>query len=105
MKETIWESGEKMGQFVDKIIRSHFWDNGERAIQGFDDLTENEVEHIINMGITLLLARDGIYMHPGHFLEAILNNKLDETFARADEINVKAIHWYILINHNIAKLK
>ena len=94
----------KMAQFVDKIIREYFWENGPRFIQGFDDLEDKEQEHIIDMGKTLLLTRDGVFMFPGHFIDAVLKNDLLEAFSRADETNVKAIHWYLLIKLNIAKL-
>ena len=36
-----------MAQFVDKIIRDYFWENGPRFIQSFDDLTDKESDHII----------------------------------------------------------
>ena len=94
----------KMAKFVDNIIRDYFWENGPRFIQGFDDLTDKESDHIINMGKTLLLARDGVFMFPGHFIDAVLKNDLLEAFSRADETNVKAIHWFLLIKLNIAKL-
>ena len=94
----------KMAKYVDQLIRDYFWENGEKFIQGFDDLTEKEREHIIDMGKTLLLSRDGVYMFPGHFIDAILKNDLLEAFSRSDETNVKAIHWYLAIKINIAKL-
>ena len=46
-KTTTGEATEKMAQFVDKIIRDYFWENGPRTIQGFDDLTDNEVKNIL----------------------------------------------------------
>ena len=94
----------EMAKFVDKIIRDYFWENGPRFIQSFDDLTDKEAEHIIDMGKTLLLTRDGMFIFPGHFINAVLKNDLLEAFSRADETNVKAIHWFLLIKLNIAKL-
>ena len=93
-----------MAKFVDRIIREHFWSNGETVIIGFDDLDNSECEKLIETGKTLLLARDGVHMYPGHFIDALLNNNLKDTFDRADKLHKKAIHWFILIEHNIEKL-
>ena len=93
-----------MAKFVDRIIREHFWSNGPKSIISFDDLDNGECEKLIETGKTLLLARDGVHMYPGHFIDALLKNNLRDTFGRADELHKKAIHWFILIEHNIEKL-
>ena len=94
----------KMARFVDRIVREHFWSNGPTTVIGFDDLDNGECEKLIETGRTLLLARDGVHMFPGHFIDALLKNDLNGTFDRADELNKKAIHWFIKIKDSIDKL-
>ncbi len=93
-----------MARHLDKILREHFWSNASKAIQCFDDLDNNECEQIIETAKTLILARDGVHLYPGHFVDAVLKNDLSEAFNRADEINLKAIYWYVLLINNIEKL-
>lgn len=39
---------------------------------------------------------------PGHFLSALLNNNLKETFARADDVNAAHVRNYIRYLYNYA---
>lgn len=42
------------------------------------------LEHYVNEGV-----------QPGDFLTAVLENNLVEAFARADDQNIRLIHWYV----------
>lgn len=62
-------------------------------------LTEEEMNHVINVGVSVLQTRDG-GIQGGSFVQAVVDNDLSRTYNRADSINRKVIPFYIiLLNH------
>ena len=62
-------------------------------------LTEEEMNHVINIGTSVLQTRDG-GIQGGSFVQAVVDNDLTRTYNRADSINRKVIPFYIiLLNH------
>ena len=62
-------------------------------------LTEEEMNHVINIGVSVLQTRDG-GIQGGSFVQAVVDNDLTRTYNRADSINRKVIPFYIiLLNH------
>ena len=62
-------------------------------------LTEEEMSHVINVGVSVLQTRDG-GIQGGSFVQAVVDNDLTRTYNRADSINRKVIPFYIiLLNH------
>ena len=62
-------------------------------------LTEEEMNHVINIGTSILQTRDG-GIQGGSFVQAVVDNDLSRTYNRADSINRKVIPFYIiLLNH------
>ena len=62
-------------------------------------LTEEEMNHVINVGVSVLQTRDG-GIQGGSFVQAVVDNDLTRTYNRADSINRKVIPFYIiLLNH------
>jgi len=62
-------------------------------------LTEEEMNHVINVGVSVLQTRDG-GIQGGSFIQAVVDNDLSRTYNRADSTNKKVIPFYIiLLNH------
>jgi hypothetical protein len=90
---------------IEKIrngVKSYFRDNGPRYITGFVNLSEEDKKHIINIGTSIICTRYEIGFPGGSFVQAIVNNELTETFARADDVNLKAIRFYVMLKHNFS---
>ena len=50
--------------------------------------------HLCDVAAGVLMQRDGVIDHGGHFVNAVLDNDLRETFARADheiQVNMKYV--------------
>ncbi len=62
-------------------------------------LTEEEMSHVIDVGVSVLQTRDG-GVQGGSFVQAVVDNDLTRTHNRADSTNRKVIPFYvILLNH------
>lgn len=61
---------------------------------------DNEMEHITNIGVSILCTKWEVGYPGGGFVQAIVNNNLTETFGRADSINLKAIGFYVYLIYN-----
>ena len=62
-------------------------------------LTEEEMSHVIDVGVSVLQTRDG-GIQGGSFVQAVVDNDLSRTYNRADSTNKKVIPFYIiLLNH------
>ena len=62
-------------------------------------LTEEEMSHVINIGVSVLQTRDG-GIQGGSFVQAVVDNDLTRTYNRADSVNKRVIPFYIiLLNH------
>lgn len=62
-------------------------------------LTEEEMNHVIDVGTSVLQTRDG-GMQGGSFVQAVVDNDLSRTYNRADSVNKRVIPFYIiLLNH------
>lgn len=63
-------------------------------------LTEEEMNHVINIGVSVLQTRDG-GMQGGGFVQAIVANDLSGSYNRADSINRRAIPFYITLKDHV----
>ena len=65
-----------------------------------EELSTEEYIHVIQIATDILLSRDG-HQKGGHFVQAVVENKLYETYARADSVCVKAIRFFIHCKESI----
>jgi hypothetical protein len=62
-------------------------------------LAEDEMQHVLDVGVSVLQTRDG-GIQGGGFVQAVVDNDLTRTYNRADSINRRVIPFYIiLLNH------
>jgi len=63
-------------------------------------LTEEEMNHVKSIGVSVLQTRDG-GLQGGGFVQAIVKNDLSGSYNRADSTNSKVIPFYIILkDHN-----
>jgi hypothetical protein len=62
--------------------------------------SEDERDHIINIGTSILCTKWGIGYEGGSFVQAVVDNKLMEAVGRADSINVKMLPFYCKLIYN-----
>ena len=63
-------------------------------------LTEEEMNHVINIGTSILQTRDG-GIPGGSFVQAIVKNDLSGSYNRADSTNRKVIPFYIILKDHV----
>lgn len=92
---------EKQREIIKELVRNYLIKN-LKLISSIE-LDENTLNHVINTGTDLLSTKWGLQTYSGDFVKSILDNKLTETFGRADEINEKFIKFYVLLKYNVGK--
>ena len=85
------------------IVRDYLMKNIKLIQLDKIKIDENVINHVIHTGIDLLSKKWGLQNNCGSFVQSILNNSLDETIGRADEINEHFIKFYVLLINNVRK--
>ena len=80
-----------------KAVEAAFDKSLNRMIVGKSDLTQNEIDHILDIAVSVMKTRDKI-QSGGSFAHSIVDNKLNETYERADETCAKAIGFFVYCN-------
>ena len=63
-------------------------------------LTEEEMNHVKSIGVSILQTRDD-GMQGGGFVQAVVANDLSGAFNRADSTNLKVIPFYIILKDHV----
>ena len=81
----------------------------DRVQQEFEDwygrqtkvvLTEEEMNHVTSVGVSVLQTRDG-GISGGSFVQAIVKNDLSGSYNRADSTNSRVIPFYIILKDHV----
>ena len=81
----------------------------DRVQQEFNDwyrrqtkvtLTEEEMNHVTSVGVSVLQTRDG-GIPGGSFVQAIVKNDLSGSYNRADSTNSRVIPFYITLKDHV----
>ena len=81
----------------------------DRVQQEFEDwygrqtkvvLTEEEMNHVTSVGVSVLQTRDG-GTPGGSFVQSIVKNDLSGSYNRADSTNRKVIPFYIILKDHV----
>lgn len=59
------------------------------------------VAHITGIGTNLIMNHWGCNTNPGSFIQAILDNDLEGSVNRADDINQKLLPFYVTLKYNL----
>lgn len=88
---------EQIKELVINYYNSNFF-----KIMGYY-LNNDDKEHVINIGTSILCTKWNVGYPGGSFAQAVVNNDLMETFSRADDINSKVIKFYVHLIYNTRK--
>lgn len=94
--KTINEIQENVRLIVKEYIIKNY------SYYGLNEFSNDDLEHVINMGTELLMAKNKIGYEPCGFIKAIINNDLMESFNRADDVNSKALKFYVILLYNVS---
>jgi hypothetical protein len=59
------------------------------------------LEHITNIGTNIVMNNWGINTQPGSFVQAVLDNDLEASVNRADEVNRQMLPFYVTLKFNL----
>lgn len=63
-----------------------------------------EDDHIINIGASVLMTRDG-ELQGGSFVQAVVSNNLQEAVSRADDKCIQHLRFFVGIKNNVGQVK
>ena len=69
------------------------------AAQRWAAMYKVDEQHAIDVAASVLMTRDGV-LQGGSFVQAIVDNNLREAINRADDICIKYLKFFTIINHN-----
>lgn len=84
------EIKEKVAEYVERNLES-------RCPELYKE--QSEKEHIINIATSIYCTKNNIGSGGGSFVRAFVENNLEETIARADDTNIKALSFYVMFSH------
>jgi len=101
MKKEISKREQLVGR-VNKAVEDYFDKNATNTRVPLHLVFDDEAKsHIINIGTSIMLNRLGVNTYPGSFVQAVLDNDLSGTFAKADSVNSQVIGFYITMMYNL----
>jgi len=89
-------------KIVNEVVEN-FVDENISTIQG--SITMSEIEHVINIGTSIMCNKWGIKYDGGGFVDAVLENNLSKAVGRADNTNAKALKLYCQMMYNLSTPK
>lgn len=66
---------------------------------GLTNLNESELSHITNLASSVMMTRDK-YLMGGGFVQAIIENDLEQAISRADSTAIKGLKTFTVIKRN-----
>ena len=82
-------------------VQAYFDNNARNYIPLLSQMSEDEKQHIVNIGTSIICTRHNIGYPGGSFVNAVVNNDLQGAFANADGTNVNAIKFYCMMVYNM----
>lgn len=84
-----------------KKIVTDYYDKHESLY--FSDISDEDKQHVISIGVSLLCTKWDKYYAGGSFVKSIINNDLRSAVDTADLTNLKYIPFYVRLIHNVEK--
>jgi hypothetical protein len=92
---------EEQVQKIREQVEAAFVKNAHNTVF-IDWITPEDREHIIDIGVSILVTKKKIGPPGGSFVQAVCNNDLIGAFGCADRVNQRAINFYCLLIYNLA---
>ncbi len=86
---------------IQAAVSEYFHKNAHLYISNFPYLREEDKNHIISIGTSIICTRDNVGFPGGSFVQSIVNNDLRGAFATADNVNQGAIRFYVMMMYNM----
>lgn len=86
---------------IKDLVSEYFNQNAHRYVVDFDQMSNEDRYHIVNIGTSITCTRMNIGFPGGSFVQSVVDNDLSRTFANADGTNIKAIRFYLMMMHNM----
>lgn len=86
---------------IDDIVKSYLFKN--TSLIEKVDLNEETINHIIHMGSDMLAKKWELIPYTSHFVQSVLDNKLQEAIFNADSVNLQCLKFYVSLLYNTAK--
>jgi hypothetical protein len=66
-----------------------------------ESLSKEELDHVLNIGTSIMCTKWNIGYPSGGFVEAVVENNLMAAVGRADSTNIKALPFYCQMMYNV----
>lgn len=86
-------------EVVKELVTNYLGLNEWQA--GLKELPDADLDHIIQIGTSILCTKWQIGYSGGGFVQAVVENDLQRAFANADNVNVKALKFYCQLMYNV----
>ena len=87
-------------KIVKKLVEVSFDENA--MYTGIDDMNEENKNHIINIGTSILCTKWEIGFEGGGFVQAVVANDLMKAVGSADGTSLKGLKFFASLLYNIA---
>lgn len=88
-------------QNIKSLVQAYFDKNAHHYIPNFESLSNEDKDHIVNIGTSIICTLHGIGYQGGSFVQSIVNNDLQGAFTNADSVNINAIRFYLMMMCNM----
>ena len=88
-------------QVIKNKVKEYIGDMGHHYIQNYEFLGKEDLEHIADIGTSVMCTKLEIGFPGGSFVQSVVNNDLRGSFANADSVNAGAIRFYVMMMYNL----
>jgi hypothetical protein len=82
-------------------VHAYFDKYASNYIPNFANLSNEDKQHIVNIGTSIICTRHEVGYAGGSFVQSVVNNDLQGAFANADSTNVNALKFYCMMMYNM----
>ncbi len=82
-------------------VQAYFNKNAIHYIPSLEFMSEDERQHIVDIGTSIICTQHKIGYAGGSFVQSVVNNDLRGAFANADGTNLQAIRFYLMMIYNM----
>jgi hypothetical protein len=83
-------------------VQAYFDKYASNYIPNFYYLSNEDKQHIVNIGTSIICTRHEIGYAGGSFVQSVVNNDLRGAIANADGTNVNALKFYCMMMYNMS---
>jgi hypothetical protein len=86
---------------IKKQVQAYFDKYANNYILNFANLSNEDKQHIVNIGTSIICTRHEIGYAGGSFVQSVVNNDLKGAIANADGTNIHALKFYCMMMYNM----